>query len=425
MRNISSPPVHHGSPRSLTARRGAAAFLAVAALTATPRGALAQYLGKAGGVTPVPTEAAGRFQFAIENDAFVRNGTDQLYTNGLFLHSQWRTTTFHRPMTRFVRNTLPGWRHISSYLGLGITHEIHTPQTLAPCHDLGLERGCDYESDGPESWYVQYAPEDRPFSALASMFVSGQSYWRMRNPHRPLNWLQWGDALVLTGSLGVGEFGRDAFLGGLIQENWHRLYNEQNGTDVSVPVGWEKPVEGIRNHILMQVGAGVDWKALRLGAIPKCTQPQRCDGYVRSHPVGFDLDLLGRSRFGHPRNELGMGAIARFGLLPRSGLPGEWPNDWPQPAEAFAHASILGTAVITDYTYGPDFDRYRHFKEDIAVGWGARIGGARAILAWHHERILFKDPLRSPRLVNGELATSPIDQTYHRYLNLSIELLYR
>ncbi len=373
-------------------------------------GSAAAELGIRGGVSPL--QAKGRFSIVVENDLFsfgVGDGTDRFYSNGIYLHSEWSSPLVDK-LTRalipppFVAAT------DKAYAGLGLSHELHTPQTLTPCgakfedklatsenpRDVPIEDCLEAERD----WTDNYAERDRPFAAVWSLFLTMQRYFHSSAYQNALT----QGRLWFRGDLGT--YGAGAALGYEVQKHWHGFLNEAleaDGEDLSSePIGWVLPGQ-TQSHLLLQASAGVDLSLYRLT--------------LEDSRFGTELDARSRLLVGVPRNELGVGLALRGGLLPDHAkraiaAPGEL-----QTFQAYLELSSDPSLVVTDLTYG-EFDRYRHFRDEYSVGlvvkpWGVRFS---AHLSW--QRILFKEPLKLYP------STSSISSNFHRYGRVGVEFTY-
>jgi hypothetical protein len=146
----------------------------------------AQELGVRGGV---PHDLGnGSFSLVTENDLYTfgaGTSTDRFYTNGIFLHSDWSSPVADRASRWLaLRPFVPA--ELRTYLGLGLSHELHTPATINACAAVTGDplatsedpRGVDPVlcSEADEAWARDYARIDRPFAAVWSVFATLQRY---------------------------------------------------------------------------------------------------------------------------------------------------------------------------------------------------------------------------------------------------------
>jgi hypothetical protein len=376
-------------------------------------------LGVSGGVTPLRSK--GRFSFVVENDLFsfgLGSGTDRFYSNGIYLNSDWSSPWLERAIKPKCDSPIAFGFMVAknrSYFGLGLSHELHTPQTLNPCGEhfnnqevtsespLGRDPAVCVEKE--LDWAKNYAPRDRPFAAIGSIFFSAQVYY-----YRPTT-IARGSQLLSQGRTWLridwGGYGSKAVFGYEVQKHFHGFINDilesDEGDLSSDPIGWKLSAER-KSDVLLQAAVGVDLSLYRW----------TLDGLT---DVGAEIEGSTQLKAGIPRNIFGLGTAVRVGLLPqhvrvRVAGPGD-----VQSVQAFVEASADGSLVATDETYGAR-GRYRPWQDEYAVGLS--IGGlgvaASAHLRW--QRMLFIDPLR------GYPSTNKIVDDMHRYGRVAISFTY-
>jgi hypothetical protein len=384
-----------------------AGTLALGLLLTTP--VLGQTLGARGGVSPI--QGKGRFSLVVENDLFFKRvPTDRFYTNGIYLHSEWSS-----PWLRLfaVRLAVPPFRAAKdrSYIGAGLSHELHTPDTINPCGARYRDPLATAENprqtpfgvcaDAEADWRNNYAAHDKPFAAVWSLFLSAQSYFHGQRSQGPFTQYR------LWARAEGGSFGSSAGYGYEVQKNWHGFFNDafvdSDSQAASTPVGWR--LGPAKNDPLVQVSGGSDLSLYRLG------------GDVALYRLGAEIDGRARGLLGFPRNLFGLGATLRAGLLPQhSSEPVAAPGAY-QPSSAYLEASLDTSAVLTDYTNG-ELGNYRRFLDEYALGLALKLLGVAVGASVHWQRILYRDPLRPYP------SREPISDRYHRYGRVALEFTY-
>jgi hypothetical protein len=371
--------------------------------------AVGQELGVRGGVSPIG--AKGRFSIVSENDLYYFGfgpGTDRLYTNGIFLHSEW-SSPWVDGATDWMRIGRLFPARDRAYIGLGLSHELHTPETLNPCGSYhgdplatsdnpGTYADCeDLEAD----WSERYAERDRPFAAVGSVFLTAQRYFATTSVNGPFTQAR------LWARLDVGSYGSSAVAGRQVQTAWHSFFNtallKDGEAPAEVPKGWELSKQTSR--ALVQAALGTDLSLYRL------TTPTVCG------PFGVELDGRARLQLGVPRNTVGVGPAARVGCLPdHASMPLNRPGEL-QSVELYLEGSTGIAVVVTDLTYG-DFDRYHHLRDEHSLGATLKLFGiaVEAQLDW--QRIDFENPLKQYD------SLEPLDARYHRYGRVALEFTY-
>jgi len=283
---------------------------AVIALSASA--AHAQELGGRGGV---PRNLGnGAFSLVAENDLFTfgsGTSTDRFYTNGIFIHSDWSSPVADRH-SRWL--ALPPFvpADYRTYLGLGFSHELHTPETINACaarygdplatfeNSRGVDPALCMEAD--DDWARRFAKRDRPFAAVWSGFITFQRYAHLRAPSGRLTQYR------LWSRFDIGTYGRTAAYGYQVQKNWHGFFNDALVSDepATIPSGWRVPNGRATSNPLIQASAGIDLNLFRF---------QKAYLSELVFP-GVELDARARVLAIVPRNHLGAGFVFRAGLLP-------------------------------------------------------------------------------------------------------------
>ena len=383
-----------------------------------PSLAAAQSLGGRGAVS-APADK-GRFSIVLENDLFSFGPvtTDRFYTNGIFLHTEWSS-----PVVADLASELELGGFEASpdrgYIGFGLAHELHTPETLNPCGALfgdPLATGANPRG-APEqacrqaelTWKNDFAERDRPFAAVWSGFLAAQRAFHSL----------YDDGLLpqyrLWARADLGSFGPGAGKGYEVQKNWHGFFNDallEEGSDPArTPVGWRISARGEGSALLWQLSAGSEVSLYRLVLGPVLDDADHWDR------LGAEVALRTQVLVGAPRNLASAGLVLRALLLPRPFSDPVTPPGEYQSSHLYVEASADAAPVLTDMTYG-DWSRYRHFRDNYSVGLHGKLMGLTlaADLTW--QRILFEDPLAEFP------STRPIDDTYHRYGSVSLELTY-
>ncbi len=373
--------------------------------------AAAQELGVRGGVSPLGEQ--GRLAIVSENDLFyfgVGEGTDRLYTNGIYLHSEWIS-----PWVESLTDRLGvGWLFPArdrAYIGVGLTHELHTPETLNPCGSYYGDPLVTSEDPGARSrreclliearWQDYYAERDRPFAAVGSVFFTAQRYLAAAATRGPFTQAR------LWARVDFGAWGSAAVAGYEVQKNWHGFFNDAllaaDSAPAEQPIGWKLAEQ--RSRALVQGALGTDVSLFRSTTS------------VWSRPLGFEVEGRASVRAGTPRNTLSAGPAVRLGLLPDHASTPLRTTDELQSVEIYLEGWTGATAVVTDATYGA-FDRYRHFRDEHGAAVVLKVLGTAVSAQLHAQRILFEHPLKQyPSL-------QPLDAKYHRYGRVALELTY-
>jgi hypothetical protein len=395
---------------SLCFRRtlGVLAFI----VCAFPSNLRAGELGVRGGVSPI--ESKGRFAAAVENDLFsfgVGPGTDRFYTNGIYLHSEWSSPLLDdRTAWLGLAGFVPAQDR--AYLGFGLAHELHTPQTLNPCGAVVDDpevtsyslNGADPQIclDAERDWGENYRSRDVRFTAVWALFLSIQRYFHNQHTQGALSQYR------VWSRFDLGTHGRGAAHGFEVQKHWHGFFNEaleKEGEDLSVaPAGWRIPDEG-KVFLLTQLSAGTDLSLYR------STRPS----YVG--PLGYEVFGLGHFRLGLPRNQAGVGLRLLAGILPEhASMPLSLPGQY-QRSSLVVQASARATGVASDPTHGAK-DQRAYFTDDYSLGLRGKLVGVAVSATLNWQRNLFLRPLALYP------SNDTIDTRYHRYGRVSLELSY-
>ncbi len=391
-----------------------AAWLGVA-LGCFAETAAGQALGVRGGVSPI--QENGRFSIIAENDLFsfgVGTPTDRFYSNGIYLHSDWTSPLLDSATKWLAVGPFVPASH-RSYVGLGLSHELHTPATINACASRYGDPLATPEApgrvdpalcaDAERDWAQNYADQDFPFSAVWSVFATAQRYFHRNATKGAFTQFR------VWGRTDLGGYGRGAGLGYAVQKNWHGFFNDafvkKGDTLATTPSGWLAQGDDAPEHLLVQVSAGADMSLLRWA-----------NGVISDHAFpGVELDGRVHARAITPRNQLGAGVTLRGGLLPEHASAPTRPPGVAQAWNLYLEASADATAVITDYTYGA-IDEYRHFLDEYSLGAHLKIMGVGLGASLNFQRQLFIDPLE--KYPSRERVTEP----FHRYGRVAVEFTY-
>ncbi len=397
-----------GATMTMAMRRGLAGAMGLLVIGLHCVPGAAQDMDLRRGVPPI--QSKGRFTIVTDNDLFYPvDPTDRFYSNGLFLHAEWLVPALDRATRSLV---FPGSDPAPNraYLGMGVAHELNTPTTLNPC---GTQVGDPLTtSENPivatheeclrweDEWAKNYAPDDRPFAAVAAFFVTAQRYFVAHN-ERQL-WLSQGR---FWARIDMGKWGSRGALGYEVQKHWHGFFNEFSKDPARDPIGWKLTPE--RQHVLREFSYGMDVSLVRAAT---SVSWWFCPAF------GSELDLRTHLRFGDPRDDLGAGLTARAGCLPQHAREEVIPPGKVKPVGVFVAASVDGSAIATDRTYG-DRDRYRHGLGSAELGVAVDLSGLRAGYFLDWERIAFENPLE-------DYSYEVVPQKYHRFGRLTAEFVF-
>lgn len=300
-----------------------------------------------------------------------------------------------------------------TYLGLGFSHELHTPETINPCAARYGDPLATFENSrdvdpalcmqADDEWARRFAKRDRPFAAVWSGFITFQRYAHLRAPSGRLTQYR------IWSRFDVGTYGRTAAFGYQVQKNWHGFVNDTLASDepATIPSGWRIPNGRATSNPLIQASAGIDLNLFRIqkAYLSELVLP------------GFELDARARVLAITPRNHAGMGFVFRAGLLPDHSSTAKRKAELLQPSALYLETSADATFVITDLTYG-GFADYRHFQGTYAAGLVCRLLGIQfsASLTW--ESLLYRKALQLYP------STERNDERFHRYGRLAVQLTY-
>lgn len=374
-----------------------------------------QDLGEHGGVSPI--EDNGRFSMVVENDLFtfgVGTPTDRFYTNGIYLHSDWSSPVLDRATKWVAMGPFVPALH-RSYVGLGLSHELHTPATINPCASRYGDPLATPDSPGrvdpklcaaaDQDWAQHYAARDYPFVAVWSVFLTAQRYFHRNVASGPFTQFRvWGRA-------DAGSYGRGAGFGYEVQKYWHGFFNEalvnKGDTLATTPSGWLAQGSNAPEYLLLQVSTGADFSLFRWA-----------HGLIANHVFpGAELDGRVHAIAITPRDQVGAGLALRIGLLPEHASAPMRPPGVVQAWNLYLEGSADASAVIMDRTYG-DFDRYRHFLDVYSLGVHLKVMGVAVGASLNWERILFIRPLEKYP------SRAFVTDSLHRYGRVAIELTY-
>ena len=247
---------------------------------------------------------SGSISFSIDNDGIV--GTDQNYTNGIFLeyHSAPTSSLEHdtpipvrqiAPLLPLNRDMLKGWN-------FRLGQQMWTPE--------------DIESPDP-------VEDERPYAGL--LFFETGIY-------------QYSPALVDKYSAMIGTVGPNS-----LAEQGQKIIHNIIGSDE--PMGWDWQIE---NQIVFNLG----YQGHRL--------------LSRNNATGFeqyDLSYVGRINAGNYQSEVALGSVARWGnnLESNFGITGFTPGRYvdisvlsSSPSGYFLFAGIEGRYRFNDITIEGD-----------------------------------------------------------------------
>jgi hypothetical protein len=386
------------------------ACLLIALLTTS---AHAQELGGRGGV---PRDLGnGSFTLVNENDLFTLTSgisTDRFYTNGIFLHSDWSSPVAERN-SRWL--ALPPFEPADyrTYLGFGLSHELHTPATINACAARYGDPLATFENPrevdpalclaADDDWARNFAKRDRPFAAVWSFFITFQRYAHLGAPSGLFTQYR------VWSRFDLGSYGRTAAYGYEVQKNWHGFINDTVTKDepATIPTGWRVPNGRATSDPLIQASAGLELNLIRF-------QQQYFSNLIFP---GAELDWRARALILTPRNHLGTGFAFRAGLLPEHSSAPKRKAELLQPWAFYFEATADATIVITDLTYG-GFADYRHVQDSYAAGFVFKLLGLQLSASLNWEALLYKNAY--------ELypSTARVDDRFHRYGRIAAQLTY-
>lgn len=347
----------------------------------------AEELGTRGGTEPLTDRA--RVALAMENDLFTLGAwptTDRFYTSGVHLAVEWSSPALERATRGLSRE--PFAPAELAHLGVGLSHELHTPDTLNPCQARygdaltelppGVRRSlCDAAE---RDWAENYARRDHPFFALWSVFLTAQRHYHRRVGRGALTqYRPWA-------RVDLGAYGRGSGFGYELQKGWHSVFGDLLSSDGKAaavdPTGWLSEGEGAPSSLLVQGSAGADLNLYRWAS-------EAAGGRLAP---GAEVDARVSVLAGVPRDRASVGVTARAGLLPAHSSRAPSPSGTGRLA-AYAQASADVSAVAVDLTYGAS-DRYRHFPDEYAAGLHVKLVRVDVSASLHWQRLRFVHALQ-------------------------------